>query len=215
MGPLVSPPSKFEELAAALAAENQRRQPTDIWIEECPAKGPFTITFGATYDDGRGRVALGTLDKGRYRNEREWKDALVGAFIRCGIDVNKVAPNAFAPNQQQQDAEAEARRKATMQAFAEALANSGFFRGAFNSYSEAFFTPGSAYADAARYQRGPQGDMFRRPKEPDPERKKAIERCRDLKRMIDNAAAYPGEKANAQAAMDRTKAKHGIADHEI
>lgn len=205
------PPSKFEELAAALAGEHQRRQPVELWIEEHAQDG-FFINFGATYDDSRGRVLLGRLDKSRYRGQVEWQDALLGAYLKCGIDAAKLAPNLFTARDEQWT---EAKQR-----FAEALLNSGYFAGAFRSYSADFATPGSAFGDAFEYQRGPrQSDMFRRPapREETPEeieRKKAVERCRDLKRLRDSTT-YDGEKRNAQAAMDRLQVKHGIKDREI
>lgn len=199
-------PSPFEQLHLRLSAE--REQPTDIWIEE---GGPSVddplgdkIRFGANYPS-RGRVPLGMLDRSRYNSEREWKDALIGAFVKCGIDVNKVAPNAFQPSMDDL-------RRARMQAFAEAMANSGYLNGFFRGYSRDPFVGGGAFGG------GRQADMFRKPKEPttpeEIERNKAIDKCRDLKRMRDGTT-YAGERANAQAAMDRLQAKHGIRDSEI
>lgn len=49
---------------------------------------------------------------------------------------------------------------------------------------------------------------------PSPERQKALGRLRDLKRLRDGTT-YEGERSNAQAAMDRLMAKHGITDREI
>lgn len=48
-----------------------------------------------------------------------------------------------------------------------------------------------------------------------PERAVALKRCRSLKRLRDDAAATEGERTNAQAAMDRIMAKHGIAAGEL
>lgn len=47
----------------------------------------------------------------------------------------------------------------------------------------------------------------------DPEREKAVARYRRLKSLRDGST-FISEKANAQAAMDRLKAKHGIDDRE-
>jgi len=49
---------------------------------------------------------------------------------------------------------------------------------------------------------------------PNPERIKAVARCRDLKRLRDGTT-YEGERSNAQAAMARLMTKHGITEREI
>ena len=59
------------------------------------------------------------------------------------------------------------------------------------------------------------GDLRAFKRQPaNPERAKALTRLRDLKRLRDGTT-YAGERDNAQAAMDRLMAKHGITESEI
>ena len=68
--------------------------------------------------------------------------------------------------------------------------------------------PGQAFSDRdfGRWQG--------KTKPPNPERDKALATCRDLKRLRDGTT-FEGERSNAQAAMDRLCAKHGIGEREI
>lgn len=110
--------------------------------------------------------------------------------------------------------EAEALRKQRVQALAEALANSAKF-GRFMPGSAHFMHHGFSDIPGAAFDGPRQPDMFRQPKPPaDPERLKALERCRDLKRLRDSST-FAGEKRNAQDAMDKLQARHGIKDSEI
>ena len=47
-----------------------------------------------------------------------------------------------------------------------------------------------------------------------PERDKALDKLRNLKRMRDGTT-YEGERRNSQSAMDAIMKKHSIAEHEI
>lgn len=49
----------------------------------------------------------------------------------------------------------------------------------------------------------------------DPSRAKALQTCRTLKDIATRPTTIEGERANAQAAMARLMAKHGIAESEI
>lgn len=183
-----------------------------LWTEEDRATD--RITFGVTNESGV-RTALGRIDPRQYRSMDAYRNALHDAFLSCGVRPEIV--RAQFPNAQQRQHE----RQARMQAFAEAMLNSptfARFMPGSGSYARAFFqdTPGAAFGDAAAYTLGArQPDMFRRPKEePNPERVKALNRCRDLKRLRDGTT-YPGEKRNAQDAMDKLQARWGIKDREI
>lgn len=71
-------------------------------------------------------------------------------------------------------------------------------------------TPGSAFRSPSfldRLQR--EADRQR-----NPERSKALATCRDLKRLRDGTT-FDGERAAAQAALDRLMGKHGIGEGEI
>jgi hypothetical protein len=106
----------------------------------------------------------------------------------------------------------DALKRMRMQALMEALANGGIFRqGSF--FAEAL-NPDALREEAFRFAARDFGRWNDKKAEPNPERTKALATCRQLKALRDGST-FPGEKRNAQDAMDKLQARHGIKDGEI
>ena len=164
--------------------------------------------FGAKYRDGSSRT-LFALDPANYNSHGEIEDAVEAAFAKCGIDVSKMPGWNGALNQE------EALREARMEQLHKILMNSDVFgRGIPGSY---FYSrhgfggdvPGSAFSDRDF------GSWTHKTQPPNPDRAKAVARCRSLKAMADHPTTNVGERDNARAALERLKAKHSIRDNEI
>lgn len=176
--------------------------PVSLWLSKSLNQG---TTFGALYEDGS-RKTLFRLDPANYHSDGELEDAVVGAYARCGIDADAINGwRSSQSNYQREVQEALEHLLKNSNVFGQAMPGSNYFR----SRTYGGDVPGSAFGhtlDAFAYQMPPK---------PDPERAKAIVRCRSLKTLADHPTANSGERSNAHSAIERLKAKHSIRDSEI
>lgn len=165
------------------------KTPTSVWRS-------YTFdekwVLGVNYSDGSSE-ALFRIDPNNYRSPRELNDAVNAAYLRYGIE----APALIEGD----------RRREAMDAMDRAL------KDMLSNLRGPFYHTRSYGGDVPGYAFG--GLMGARHQPPDPERIKAVVRCRSLKTLADHPTANLGERENARAAMARLKAKHGISDHEI
>lgn len=165
-----------------------------------------SIDWGAKYDDGTSRKLFNLTIRG-FESEGELHDAVEAGFARFGIDITQMPdwrgskkgrrPNI---NERIQFSDDWMSKQQTFDRF--------YFSGGFHRmFSEAADFTSFAARDFGRWQD--------KATPPDPERVKALARCRSLKTLAEHSTANPGEAANARAALDRLKERHSIKDSEI
>lgn len=188
----------FEHLMSGL--RQSREQPTEAWVETNHF-GPNK--FGVTFADGR-RLPLGTIDPVRFRDQEHYQEGLRMAFLQCGYDISNLGQSQRAQSEQQAGQQYNWQEQSSI--------NPEMFEEILRQFQAKMY--GSAFFGSGR-----QSDMFRQPAPPpqpaNPERAKALATCRNLKRLRDDKAAMPGEKANASTMLDRLMSKHSITEREL
>lgn len=205
-----------------------KRTPRELWIAPDHLG---KLHFGVVYSDGE-RVEVGELDASRCRDAVSIQAQITEAYRKAGIDVEAIDRAKPQPQTMSELREALRRRMESDPAFARHMPGSGSYQQ--RTRPE---TPGAAfYASTMGGGQSWTRDWFRSPEEmeelrraataqaawgtwaderADPDRAKAVARCRRFKDIIARPTTNEGERDNARAALDRLRAKHGIAEAEL